>query len=326
MNLTRMLERCRTQQWHVGDLDWSQEPPALSEADEANVVQFFTDMAGIERLAGALFNAQKNNTDDPELREIFGWFVIDELRHSHAAQMLADHYDVRKLRNYQLNPALVRFTPHFVRLIRLLPPDIANTYITTGELILDIALLRSIDDFVDDGPNADAMSHQAMELINRDESRHIAVDFHMIDHYTTPEYDRRLAAQPPPPLRLRARRAWTMANVLWHAAPFFREVFFKTMDVTDPQGRRMLEAFKRIQLVAQKRRVARRPFVAFMLRLQALHNSALLGPLVGGLISRVMGIDPRYITVLYSEAESRQAGRMSLDELADDALKAKYAF
>lgn len=316
-----MLERCREQQWQVGDLDWSVPPPDLSEADEANIVQFFTDMAGIERLAGALFNAQKNNTDDPVLREIFGWFVIDELRHSHAAQMLADHYDVRKLRTYQLNPALVRFTPHFVRLIRLLPPDIANTYITTGELILDIALLRSIDDFVDD-----AMSHQAMELINRDESRHIAVDFHMVDHYTTPQYEASLAGAPRPSLADRARRAWTMANVIYNAAPFFREVFFKTMDVTDPQGRRMREAFKRIQLVAQKRGVARRPFVAFMLRLQALYNSDLVRPLLGPVISRVMGIDPRYITVLYDAAEGSRAERMSLDDMADEALQAKYAF
>ena len=320
MNLDRMIERCRAEQWSVGDLDWDTPTPAMSEGDEANIVQFFTDMAGIERLAGALFNAQENATDDPVLKEIFGWCVVDEVRHSHAAQMLADHYDVRKLRAYQLNPALVRFTPHFVRLIGLMSPEIANTYVTTGELILDIALLQSIDDFVDD-----AMSHDAMQLINRDESRHIAMDFHMIEHYTSPEYARILAERPRSSLALRARRAWTLANVLWNAAPFFRDVFFKTMDITDPTGRRMREAFKRIHLVSQKRKVARRPFVAFMLRMQALYNSPTLGPFVGRAVARILGIDPRYIAVLYTEAEGRRVQRTSLEDLALEALAAKHA-
>ena len=193
MNLDRMIERCRAEQWSVGDLDWDTPTPAMSEGDEANIVQFFTDMAGIERLAGALFNAQENATDDPVLKEIFGWCVVDEVRHSHAAQMLADHYDVRKLRAYQLT------------------------------------------------------------------------------------------------------------------------------------GRRMREAFKRIQLVSPKRKVARRPFVAFMLRMQALYNSPTLGPFVGRAVARILGIDPRYIAVLYTEAEGRRVQRTSLEDLALEALAAKHA-
>ena len=60
--------------------------------------------------------------------------------------------------------------------MRHLSPEVANVYITTGELILDVALLRSLDDYV-----ADETTHAAMERINRDESRHIAVDFHMFE-------------------------------------------------------------------------------------------------------------------------------------------------
>ena len=54
-----------------------------------------------------------------------------------------------------------------------LSDDVANVKITVGELILDIALLRSINDHV---PTT-AMSDQAMRLVNRDESRHIAIDY-----------------------------------------------------------------------------------------------------------------------------------------------------
>src|SRR5262245_43122238 len=101
MDLERMLRMCREAQWKGGDLDFSQRPRPMSADDESSVVQYFTDMAQIERLAGALFVEQERRATDPRLREIFATFVVDEMRHSHVAQMLADHYDVRRLRVYR---------------------------------------------------------------------------------------------------------------------------------------------------------------------------------------------------------------------------------
>ena len=61
------------------------------DAEEA-IVQLFTDMAGIERLAGALFREQGRRVADPTLRAIFATFVTDELRHAaDVAQSSADH-------------------------------------------------------------------------------------------------------------------------------------------------------------------------------------------------------------------------------------------
>lgn len=94
MDLRVMLEKCEREQWRVGDLDWNKQPREMSRADEIAIVQYFTDMAGIERLAGALFAQQMKNADDEVLRRIFATFVKDEVRHAHAAQMLADFYDV----------------------------------------------------------------------------------------------------------------------------------------------------------------------------------------------------------------------------------------
>src|SRR6185437_5647860 len=102
------------------------------------------------------------------------------------AQMLADHYDVHRLEVYRPSRSLERFFPAFVGAIRHLSDDVANAYITSGELMLDIALLRSIDDFVND-----PLSSQAMELINRDESRHIAIDYYMVGHYASEAYRER---------------------------------------------------------------------------------------------------------------------------------------
>src|SRR6185295_3121964 len=100
-DLQRMLRLCREGQWAPGDLDWWQKPRPMAKDDEMAVVQYFTDMAQIERLAGALFVEQKRRARSPVLVEIFATFVKDEMRHSHVAQMLADHYDVHRYRAYR---------------------------------------------------------------------------------------------------------------------------------------------------------------------------------------------------------------------------------
>lgn len=319
MNLETMLDKCKREQWSVGDLDWNGRPREMSREDEIAIVQYFTDMAGIERLAGALFEQQRRKVEDPTLQKIFATFVRDEVRHAHAAQMLADYYDVHKYRNYRLNPALQRFTPAFVDAIHHLSEEIANAYITAGELILDIALLRSLNDYV-----GDDMSQKAMDLINRDESRHIAIDFHMIGYYSSREYMEKLKDMPKPPLPQRLKAYWSFANVLWYGAPFFKGVFFEPMSLVDPSGKRLKEAFKRIQLISQKPAVRRSAFVKVMTFLQDQYNdNPMVRMMFGGAIARFMGVDATVIQRLYSEAEAERASRMSYDEMAQEALGAK---
>ncbi len=296
----------------MDDLDWSLEPRAMTRESERAVVQYFTDMSGIELLAAELFRVQRDLTDDATLREIFDWFVVDEERHSVVAQRLADHYNVHQYEDYQLNPHLVRFRPQFIKTIKLLSPEIANAYITAGELLLDIALLRSLNDYVDD-----EMSGAAMKLINRDESRHIAIDFHMMERYATaPDRDDRTWFES-------ARAAPAMARLLYHAGPFFRDVFFAPMDRVDPGAVRLLEAFKRIQLFNAKDEIASRPFTRFMRTLQDVYNTPGVKQTFGPLIARVMGLDVRVIEVLYTDAEEEQAANMTFSELADEAIALK---
>jgi hypothetical protein len=320
MDLGRMLAMCRRDQWSIEDLDWSVKPRALSREHEIAVCQYFTDMSGIELLAAELFKVQRDIAEDDRLREIFATFVVDEERHSAVAARLARHYDVHRYRAYALNPHLVRFRRPFVDAVRHLPPDIANAYITTGELLLDVALLRSLDDFV-----ADEMSRQAMRLINRDESRHIAVDYHMVEFYSSERYDAWLAERPPKPLDARLRSAWALMGFLYHARPFFRDVFFAPMDLTDPGGKRLLEAFKRIQLLGHRPGFAQRPFARFIRTVQILFNDPVVGALAGPVFVRLLGLDPRVIRTLYTADEQRRANAMSVDELAQEALAAKYS-
>ena len=126
----------------------------------------------------------------------------------------------------------------------------------------------------------------------------------------------------PLPERLAAYRTFLL--MLFHAGPFIREVFFEPMDMTDPSNKRMYEAFKRIQLLSRKHEVARRPFTRFLRAIQVVNNTPVLGDMLGPLLSRMAGIDARVLVELYTEAEERRAQKMSMSELAEEALGAKY--
>lgn len=314
-----MLEKCRRDQWSVEDLDWSVTPRPMSREDEVTIVQYFTDMSGIERLAKALFEVQYDRARDPLLREIFATFVVDEERHAVVAERLAEHYDVHRYREYRLSPALEEFAPPFLDAVRYVSADVANVYITAGELLLDVALLRSLDDYVND-----EMSKQAMYRINRDESRHIAIDYYMIEYYASPAYREWLRAQPRPALSHYAQGARALARVLYRSRPFLKGVFLEPMATCDPSGSRLREAFKRIQLLGNRPDAGSRPFARFMQMVQAAYQQPLVRATAGAVLSRVAGVPGEYLRTLYSDAEGRRAAAMSYDEMAEEALQAKY--
>ncbi len=315
-----MLSKCRRDQWSIDDLDWSRPPRQLDREDEIAIVQYFTDMSRIELLAGKLFAAQAELVDDPTLKAILWTFDVDETRHSDVATRLAAHYDVHGYRQYAPNPDLVAFEPHFENAIRSFSPEVANMYITIGELMLDIALLRSIDDFVDD-----AMSAEAMHLINQDESRHIAIDYFMAEYYCTPEFDLELMARRPLSAQEHVASWISFAQLFHYGAPFFRSVFFEPMDRLDPDGRRMTQTWRRIQMVSTRPEIAKRPIVRFMLVLFRLFNHPIVGPLMRKPITALIGVDERFLTQLYDEVDRRWAQSVTMQEMAEEALAVKYA-
>jgi hypothetical protein len=275
-------------------------------------------MSGIERLAGALFAEQARRAQDPVLRSIFETFVVDEERHARVAARLARHYDVRRLGPYRVDKHLARFRPHFLRAIRDLDDDVANAYITGGELLLDIALLRSLDDHV-----SDETCTAAMRLINRDESRHIAVDYHMVEHYASDAYEVELRSRPRCMPQERLRGATSLAMMIVHARPFLHAVFFGPMDVVDARGRRMREAFRHMQRVGARPEAARRPFSRFVRAMYDAFNHPKAGPWVAWATSRLVGIDPRFMVWLDDDDAFARAATMTYDELCREALAAK---
>ncbi len=315
-----MLGRCVREQWEMSAVDWSAPvEPASPEMEEA-IVQCFVDMAAIERLAAALFEEQARRADSPTLRRIFESFVVDELRHAEVAERLAARHDVRRIRHYAVRPALTRFAASFIEAVRRLPPDIANAYIMVGELVLDTALLRSLDDAVDD-----RVTREVMALVNRDESRHIAIDFHMFDYYASEEYARRAAAEPVRPAAAQVAGAIALCRLLQHARPFFRQVFVDPMAVVDPSGRRLKEAIRRLQIVLRRPGADRQPFVAFIGALFTAYQHRVVRAVAGPALERLVGIDQALLQRLYTEHELRRAATLTMDELAAEALQERRA-
>ncbi len=288
MNLEKLLSKCRQERWCVDDLDWSRPPRPMRREEEMTLVQTFVDMAGIERIARDLFAVMQARVDDPVLAEIYGCFVEEEERHAVVAERLARHYDVHGYRAYTLNPNLERFAPRLVATARAVSPEIANVYVTTGELILDIALLRALDDACDDPTCRDAMTR-----INRDESRHVAIDFYMSE---------RLAREPVE-ARASLRGAVELLRMMALARPFVRDILIEPLDRFDPDGVRLREAFKRMQLAMRRPGVAQRPFSRLLRASQWVALRPVLGRVLQPLITAAIGVDRRAFERLYSPAE-----------------------
>jgi hypothetical protein len=57
--------------------------------------------------------------------------------------------------------------------------------------------------------------------------------------------------------------------------------------------------------------------------MQALYQNPLTRPSLGWLATRVLGVQPRIMENLYTEAERRRAQVMSFDAMAEEALAVK---
>ena len=166
-----------------------------------------------------------------------------------------------------------------------------------------------------------------MELINRDESRHIAIDYYMSEYYASPEFSAIAAQRAKASAEGSRGRPRTFLKMIYRVKPFFQDVFFAPMSRVDPTGKRLKEALKRFQLLG--RRVddnQMRAFGRFMRTVQDLHNHPIAGALFGPALARIAGVRPEFIRELYSETELERARKMSYAALAEEALSAKASY
>jgi hypothetical protein len=182
LDLDRMLESVQAGQWSLDDLDWSQ-PLAGAEAldgrtrREAGRALVFT--ARLERQAARIFTLAAEHADDPRAAAIYHWFAIDERRHADAEVRLAARYGVGEHDLPRpLDWAMRVLESHFDSGDHPNPAlhEMTSASIILFELALDSLLIPSLKDLTED-----ALQARVFRLIDLDESRHLAMDYWLLD-------------------------------------------------------------------------------------------------------------------------------------------------
>ncbi|MGN6607594.1 MAG: ferritin-like domain-containing protein [Jatrophihabitans sp.] len=178
MDMDAMLARIKDRQWALADIDWS--APGAETIDEAfrpKLKEFMADLTWIENVGARGFAAMARKAPTPVIAEIYRYFHAEEQRHANAELalmrrwgMLADGETPEPNVNIKLAIEwLDRYADD-------MPLSVLGTVIPMLEVALDGALLKFLLDEV-----SDPVCHQVFERINNDESRHIAVDFAVLD-------------------------------------------------------------------------------------------------------------------------------------------------
>jgi hypothetical protein len=216
LDLDRMLAAVQAGQWSVDDLDWSRplagaERLSAAERREAGLALLMT--AGLERQAARIFALCARYVDDPRAVEIYRWFEADELRHAEAEVRLARRYGVE----WDDLPAPIRWMFHTL-VKNFDPPDrgvheLSSATILLFELALDSILIPTLKGKVDDPLQA-----EVFRRIDRDESRHLAMDYWLLERkgelYRGRTLRELLAEDGPVTLRRRLRGRYRMSRAL----------------------------------------------------------------------------------------------------------------
>src|SRR5712672_3230950 len=142
IDMDAMLDKIKDRQWALADIDWdARGAETISDEFRPKLKAFMADLCWIENIGARGFAAMAKKAPTPTLVEIYRYFHAEEQRH-------ADDMSL----------------------------SILGTVIPMLEVALDGALLKFLLDEVDD-----PVCHQVFEKINNDESRHIAVDFEVLN-------------------------------------------------------------------------------------------------------------------------------------------------
>ena len=184
MNLDNLLEKSRTGQWSVKDFDWDQplgSNVSISERQKRLLGRILLFTAGVERLGAYAFQVNEKNSTNPTVRALFEIIANDEFRHAEAETLLAERLGVE----WSDLPWLLRYSFKVLsRDLRKLKGtkgrifhEIVGTQIILFELGLDSLWSPTVREMLDE-----PFQNEIIRLIDRDESRHLAMDYWLLDH------------------------------------------------------------------------------------------------------------------------------------------------
>jgi len=184
INLETLLEVAKRGQWSVHDFDWStpvQDRIAWSSRKKKLLGRMLLMTAGFERLGVDAFMIHAKHTDDKVAKTIFQLIALDEQRHADAEVELAKRLGV--IWGDLPSPVRLMFK-RFGQDIRSasrkpisrLLHEFAASGVPVAELALDTLLLPALKKMSDD-----SLLMEVFKLIDRDEARHIAMDYWLLE-------------------------------------------------------------------------------------------------------------------------------------------------
>lgn len=248
LDLSRTLERVQERQWGLADIEWDAPGAELIPDDmRPKLAAFMADVAWIEQVGARAFAALARKTEDPVLAELYRYFHAEEQRHANAELALMRRWGMLEGDEPPEPHISVRLAMDWLdRYADSLPLPVLGSAIPMLEVALDGALLKFLTDEV-----PDPMCQVVFEKINNDESRHLAVGFHVLEVLGRD------------PLHVHAR---TIAQVLLSPAalrslPAAMPLFSNARDNIVGMGldeRRLFEAMARFDQVGERAPIVRR--------------------------------------------------------------------
>ncbi|MBA0046021.1 ferritin-like domain-containing protein [Mycobacteroides sp. LB1] len=176
--LEDMLQTIKDKQWALADVDWD-APGAEQITDEQRpkLKAFMADLVWIENIGARGFSALAKKAPNETLAEIYRYFHAEEQKHANAELALMRRWGMLEKDEVPVPNVNVRLAIEWLdRYSDGLSLTILGTIIPLLEVALDGALLKFLLEEVND-----PICHEAFRHINSDESRHLAVDFHVLD-------------------------------------------------------------------------------------------------------------------------------------------------
>ncbi len=178
MDLDDMLQKIKDKQWALADIDWDAPGAELIEPELwAKLKPFMTDLMWIENVGARGFAALARKAPTPTLKSIYEHFHAEEQKHANCELALMRRWGM--LDNDEVPPPSVNVQLVITWLDKFsdgMSLSILGTVIPMLEVALDGALIKFITDEV-----KDPVAQEVFKRINSDESRHLAVDFEVMD-------------------------------------------------------------------------------------------------------------------------------------------------
>ncbi|CAM3840697.1 MULTISPECIES: ferritin-like domain-containing protein [Tsukamurella] len=178
MDLDNMLQMIKDRQWSLADIDWDAPGAELIDPElHAKLKPFLSDLMWIENVGARGFAAMAKKAPTPTLKSIYEHFHAEEQKHANAELALMRRWgmlDGDEIPSPNVNVQLViNWLDKHSDGMSL---SFLGTVIPMLEVALDGALIKFITDEV-----KDPIAQEVFKRINADESRHLAVDFEVMD-------------------------------------------------------------------------------------------------------------------------------------------------